>query len=549
MNEALYKNFKFGKKSIKKDWDMFFVVDGGEGCLTGDIKVRVSGGKLCREHTIKHIYESMHGITSAWNMNIPRFVRSYNGKEVRLNRLINSFKRGKKEVYKLILENGKNIKATKDHKFLTSEGWKELKDIQVNDLVMCDKPHPSKSKRKRVKLKDVALKVDYHPYKNVRGEVEVHRLIYESQINNMPFLKFLDFLLNEKETCKDLKFINPSEYHIHHKDYCHYNNHIDNLELIKKSEHCKLHSENSYANFNQGVPSYSAVKSIYYFGFEETYDLECAFPHNNFSANEIIVHNCGKSVLALQLAYFCDPTFTLDRVVFKAEDFKKAVLSANKYQAIIFDEAYGGLASRRATSGTNFMLVDMMAEIRQRNLFIFLVLPSFFELDRYAAIHRSRALIHVYHSKFQRGYFNMYSKKQKMIMYLLGKKIYNYNVVKRPIIKGGRFTNFYPIDEEEYKKKKAASLRSMNSEKEDDGIPIRYKKRTEQFKKALFYFTKRLTEREAEDVSLKIGMKRNFLKRFRYTYDEDKASVELAENIIKSDSSKEKFLELKYGKD
>ena len=47
----------------------------------------------------------------------------------------------------------------------------------------------------------------------------------------------------------------------------------------------------------------------------------------------------GKSVLAMQLAFFCDPTFTIDRVCFTPNEFRKAINQAKPYQAVIYDES------------------------------------------------------------------------------------------------------------------------------------------------------------------------------------------------------------------
>src|SRR3972149_2554508 len=49
----------------------------------------------------------------------------------------------------------------------------------------------------------------------------------------------------------------------------------------------------------------------------------------------------GKSLLAMQMAVYCDPTLTLGRIVFTPDDLKQAIVKAEKYQAIIFDEAFG----------------------------------------------------------------------------------------------------------------------------------------------------------------------------------------------------------------
>jgi len=70
-------------------------------------------------------------------------------------------------------------------------------------------------------------------------------------------------------------------------------------------------------------------------------------------------------------------------------------LKTKKGQCIIFDEAFTGLSSRGALSGINKALVGLMMQMRQKNLFVIMVLPTFFMLDKYAAIFRAKALIHV----------------------------------------------------------------------------------------------------------------------------------------------------------
>jgi len=170
----------------------------------------------------------------------------------------------------------------------------------------------------------------------------------------------------------------------------------------------------------------------------------------------------GKSVKAMQDAFYCDPTLTLDRVVFTPYQLRKAIMTANQYQAVIYDEAYTGLSSRATMSLINRTLISMLAEIRQRNLFVFVVMPCFFDLDKYVALWRSRALVHVYTGdNFQRGFFSFYNVDKKKELYLLGKKFYSYSRPKPNFF--GRFTNHYVLNEEEYRKKKKNSL--LNREK------------------------------------------------------------------------------------
>jgi len=169
----------------------------------------------------------------------------------------------------------------------------------------------------------------------------------------------------------------------------------------------------------------------------------------------------GKSVKCMQDAFYCDPTLTVDRITFNPEDFEEAIMKASKYQAVVLDEAYGGLSSRGAMSSVNKKIVQMLTVIREKNLFVFIVLPSFFDLDKYAAIWRSRALIHVYTGdKFTRGFFKFFNTDRKKTLYIEGKKSYNYFASKPNYI--GRFTNIYPVDEAAYRKKKTET--SMKAE-------------------------------------------------------------------------------------
>jgi len=164
----------------------------------------------------------------------------------------------------------------------------------------------------------------------------------------------------------------------------------------------------------------------------------------------------GKSVCAMQVAKYLDPSLTLDRVTFTPAEFRKAVLSANKFECVVFDEAITGLRAQRWASEVNQSLIEMLAQIGQKNLCIIVVIPSFFELGKYVAIHRSVALLHVYRKNGQRGFFAAYNLDRQTRLYILGRKTYDYSVSRPNFI--GRFMNYYPLDEAEYRKKKLESL-------------------------------------------------------------------------------------------
>jgi len=168
------------------------------------------------------------------------------------------------------------------------------------------------------------------------------------------------------------------------------------------------------------------------------------------------IEGAGKSVLAQQIAFYCDPTLNMSRIAFTPKEFQSCIMKADKFQAVVYDEAYQGLNSRSAMTTLNRTLISMMAQIRQKNLYVFIVIPNFWELDKYIALWRSRALFHVYTSEgYERGNFSFYNIKKKKQLYIAGKKTYQYFV--KPNFRG-RFTKGYMVDEKEYREKKLQSL-------------------------------------------------------------------------------------------
>ncbi len=121
----------------------------------------------------------------------------------------------------------------------------------------------------------------------------------------------------------------------------------------------------------------------------------------------------GKSWFAFQLGKAVDPTLGISRVVFSPDDFRAAILRAKKGQCIIYDEAFTGYSSRSSLSPVNRVLVSLAMQMRQKNLFIIIVLPTIFLLDKYMAMFRTKGLFHVYESDGRRGYFRFYNSRVK----------------------------------------------------------------------------------------------------------------------------------------
>jgi len=164
----------------------------------------------------------------------------------------------------------------------------------------------------------------------------------------------------------------------------------------------------------------------------------------------------GKSVLAMQIAKTLDNDFNIERVCFTPTEFTKAIIRAKKGECVVYDEAFTGLSSRGSLSEINNLIVSLMMEMRQKNLYVLIVMPTFFLLDKYVALFRAKGLFHVYMKYGKRGYWTFFNKNKKKLLYLTGKKLYNYSWPRSSF--RGRFLEQYVVDEEEYRKRKKNAL-------------------------------------------------------------------------------------------
>jgi len=218
----------------------------------------------------------------------------------------------------------------------------------------------------------------------------------------------------------------------------------------------------------------------------------------------------GKSVLAQMTGKYLDPSLDIDRVVFTPEEFVDAVKVAKKYQCVIYDEAYAGLSSRGTMTELNKTIVRMLTEIRQKNLFIIIVMPCFFDLDKYVALWRSCALLHVRVENMNRGFFSFYTYNKKKSLYVTGKQYYNY---ARPAPNFyGSFTNQYVVSEVLYRKKKKESVDKITLQNESTT------NKSKQRDKTILLLKEELAWTD-EAIADKIGMSRRrvseIIKNFR----------------------------------
>ncbi len=190
----------------------------------------------------------------------------------------------------------------------------------------------------------------------------------------------------------------------------------------------------------------------------------------------------GKSVLAMQIgAYWTEQMEKIHgiKVPFSVKenfvmDGRKLIEVGNKlgqnhpYSPLIFDEAGADLEGKKVMSQLTQDVLDYYRECGQYNMLNILVLPEYFDLPKGIAMTRSICLIDVYYitdqdAIFQRGFFNFFSKRAKKKLYLKGKRELDYKSTKYDF--NGKFPNFYPLDETEYRKLKQEALTKRESKR------------------------------------------------------------------------------------
>lgn len=97
-------------------------------CLVGKTCIETDGGK----ETIKNLYK-------LWkNKKQLPMVKTFNEEtgEFEYNRILNAWEREPRDIWQLTLGN-REVRATANHRLLTTEGWKRLDQLVIGDYVMC----------------------------------------------------------------------------------------------------------------------------------------------------------------------------------------------------------------------------------------------------------------------------------------------------------------------------------------------------------------------------------------------------------------------------
>lgn len=301
---------------------------GPESCLDAETfvqyEIRTSSGKRQNHKggTIERLWHRFHGKPIAGRGSYQRpqtvdsefYVSSIN-EEGRIfkNRVVDVVRTGRKPCLEILTPEGR-IVATPEHKFWTGTRFVPAGHLQVGSVVYVhNNTHYKRAERDRMVEKTdqrAYLYVRHHPvagvkvvrdrsrwYENVYYRLARSRAVVEAKMNGLDLSSYV-----ERLDCNDLqglKFLSRED-HVHHVDEDITNDEPANLVVISAAEHGRLHAMERHNNLRfSAVPM--EVIEVSPAGDRDTYDIRVESPFNNYVANGFVVHNSGKTTLALQV--------------------------------------------------------------------------------------------------------------------------------------------------------------------------------------------------------------------------------------------------------
>lgn len=294
---------------------------GAESCLAGDTFVnyearhRDGSRANSKGGTIERLYQRFHGVAVGGKGRYQRpatvdcdyFAPSVSSTgRVFQNRVLDVVKTGEKECFRLETVGGFSIEATADHKFFDGRRYRQLRELAVGDTVMVHNNTPYTTEDDDApQLRRNYWYVKHHPVAGTKRvgrytykRLAVARAVIEARMNLLTLDDYRQ-RLNEGKI-DGLRFLRRDQ-HVHHKNEDFTDDRAENLELLDDEEHGRQHALERQDDL-RFVAVEDMISSIEPVGLRQTYDLKMCGPHHNYVANNMVVHNCGKTTTSLLVA-------------------------------------------------------------------------------------------------------------------------------------------------------------------------------------------------------------------------------------------------------
>jgi len=258
LNYAMSRNLRYGIPGGR-----ITSFSGLSGCIFDNTIIKVNRGKRteCGEYTVKELYQKM-GYDEKYtgrkfDMSLPTNTFSFKKSCIGHNEIVEVIDSGEKETFMLKTESGKTIIVSEEHPFkVPDENIKGRGDPEKDDFVA---------------LKDLVVGETVMVKSSADQEVD-----FGSRKKNGRGINDIQYPTNtwRKET-------------------------NDVLEGLAKKENNKNHSvKQNFRDFRHNDFHWEKIVSINSVGKKHTYDIRMKKPYSNFVANDFVVHNTGKSLIA-----------------------------------------------------------------------------------------------------------------------------------------------------------------------------------------------------------------------------------------------------------
>lgn len=312
-------------------------------CLAGDTLVysehKQNGLRQgATKRTIRSIYEKTLTPYGRSRLKLMR-LRCLDGSVFTTTGIKGVVESGVKDIYKVTLRSGKSVRCSIDHRFLTADGWKPVRDISVGEPLATNGLPSVGLQREWLReryhergmmFEDIAKEAgcSVHTVAKWVGRYGLRKSMGTGMIGRRPWNTGSTYttgwhhteetkkLLSEqkrgaKNPCWQGDYAKPNagrmraqklfptepcvacgttEGHRHHIDRNPLNNDRSNIQFLCASCHQLLHVEEDGPQHLLRV-KWDAVASIVPDGREMTYDIEVHHPCHNFVANGFVTHN------------------------------------------------------------------------------------------------------------------------------------------------------------------------------------------------------------------------------------------------------------------
>jgi hypothetical protein len=171
----------------------------------------------------------------------------------------------------------------------------KLKEAQIMSEI-------ESNKKRKIRV-EISKRKDRNGKEYKMATLERHRLVYEANLNNMSYREFILTVRHDEDKSKKLKFIDQKEFYIHHIDGNQNNNNIENLQLMSRPEHTRLHGRPDRSRVLVNGDSWLCTKCNKVQKIENFTILKCnkfgrhhycRTCKNKIMRKQFIVHRCAR---------------------------------------------------------------------------------------------------------------------------------------------------------------------------------------------------------------------------------------------------------------